>query len=293
VHRDVSIGNILSCDGHAKLADLEYAKKMGDSESHEIYETRAASELCIHLSGKSLIASQQGTVQFISIEVDSQKYQFPPCEQGLKFTSIDDYIRAMKERELRGEVTARKTVPFFHNHLHDLESLWWVAVWVVVYNYFSEGTPSRDRPIYTLQDARDQLILAQKLFPPRLDSLTRRDAFQAVGWFQRMCKPLPNNKAVIRFRLDLLREFLISHYMKMEAGYPQSVDLNTSDDIYEGFTRVFSISKTDSHGLVLDFIPAIYEKLSEEEERSKQERSKRPRSESTDDTGVSQKSQRM
>ena len=35
VHRDVSIGNILFSDGHAKLADLEYAKKMGDSKSHE------------------------------------------------------------------------------------------------------------------------------------------------------------------------------------------------------------------------------------------------------------------
>ena len=42
VHRDVSIGNILSYDGHAKLADLEYAKKMGDLKSNEM---RTASNL--------------------------------------------------------------------------------------------------------------------------------------------------------------------------------------------------------------------------------------------------------
>ena len=54
MHRDVSIGNILSCDGHAKLVDLEYAKDLNDSNGHE---TRTASESPIALAGKSLIAS--------------------------------------------------------------------------------------------------------------------------------------------------------------------------------------------------------------------------------------------
>jgi hypothetical protein len=43
----VSIGNILSYNGQAKLADLEYAKKMGDLTSHE---TRAVSEFTITLN---------------------------------------------------------------------------------------------------------------------------------------------------------------------------------------------------------------------------------------------------
>ena len=50
----MSIGNILSCDGHAKLADLEYAKKMGDLKSDEM---RTASESPITLSGNSLKVS--------------------------------------------------------------------------------------------------------------------------------------------------------------------------------------------------------------------------------------------
>jgi hypothetical protein len=40
----VSIGNILSCDGHGKLADLEYAKKTSDLTSHD---ERTASEFPI------------------------------------------------------------------------------------------------------------------------------------------------------------------------------------------------------------------------------------------------------
>ena len=48
----MSIGNIMSYDGHAKLSDLEYAKKTSDLTSHE---KRMASESSITLYGKSLI----------------------------------------------------------------------------------------------------------------------------------------------------------------------------------------------------------------------------------------------
>jgi hypothetical protein len=64
--------------------------------------------------------------------------------------------------------------------------------------------------------------------------------------------------------LNVLRRLLISHYSVIEAGYPLSVDPNSSnDDIYDHFTRLFSNLKTVSHDLVLDFIPDIYAKLFE------------------------------
>jgi Fungal protein kinase len=277
VHRDVSIGNILSCDGHAKLADLEYARKMGDLKSHN---TRPASEYSISLSGKSLIASQQGTMQFMSIEVAAQTYLFvPPAPR----TMLDDFFSARKQ----GEWMAQTEVPFSHNHLHDLESLWWVAVWMVFYNYFSEGTPSRDPPSLTLQDAEDLLRLAEILFPPMLSSTGRQIGFQHPTSFLRTCDQLPRNETVIYGGLNHLRQLLISNYSDIEAGYPLSVDPNTSkDDIYDDFTRVFSRLKTVSQDLVLNFIPDIYTKL------LKGEKPKHPRPESTNDTGVAQKTAR-
>ena len=36
VHRDVSTGNIISHDGHGKMADLKYAKKIGTGGAHEV-----------------------------------------------------------------------------------------------------------------------------------------------------------------------------------------------------------------------------------------------------------------
>jgi hypothetical protein len=139
---------------------------------------------------------------------------------------------------------------------------------VVFYNYFSEGTSSRDRPSFTLRDAGDQLNLAQILFPPVLESFTRRLGFQHPDAFLDACERLPHNKKPIYDGLDLLRRLLISQYTVVEAGYPQSVDPNSSnDDIYDHFTQLFSTLKTVSHDLVLDFIPEIYEKLLEGKDR--------------------------
>jgi len=223
-------------------------------------------------------------MQFMSIEVAAQTFLFCPSDPGLSLSELDEFVSATEQ----DEGTAQTEVPFSHNHLHDLESLWWVAVWVVFYNYFSKGTSTRDRPSFVLQDVQDHLKLARILFPPVFESATRIRGFQLSKSFQKICDGLPRNKKAISERLNLLRRLLIRDYSAIEAGYPLSVDSNSSnDEIYDGFTRLFSRSKTDSHDLVLDFIPDFYEKL------SKGENPKRPRSESMNDTpGVARKTRR-
>jgi hypothetical protein len=279
VHRDLSLGNILSCDGHAKLSDLEYAKRVGDLKSHEM---RTASESPITLCGESLIG--QGTMHFMSIEVAARNFLFFPSDPGLSLTELDGFVSAMEQ----DGGTAQSNVPFSHNHLHDLESLWWVAVWVVFHNHFSDGAPS-----FTLQDAEAQCKLARTLFPLVLESSARRQSFQTPGSFKHTCDALSRNKKAICVRLDGLRRLLINHYSAVEAGYPVSVDPNSSsDEIYDGFTRTFSTLQSMSGDLALYFIPDIYANLLKDEKMLKGENSKRARSESTKDRGVAQKNQR-
>ena len=207
-------------------------------------------------------------MHFMSVEVAAQKFLFVPSDTGPSSTELTAETEQDKGTE----------VPFSHNHLHDLESLWWVAVWVVFYNNFSDGTPS---PSLKRRDVEKQLNLARTLFPPASNDTDRRDGFQARKTFQRTCEGLPRNKKLIYDRLNLLRRLLIQHYNLIEAGYPLSVDPNSSTDfIYDEFTRLFSNSKTDSHDLMLDFIPNIYTKL------LKGESSKRSRPESTNDAGL-------
>jgi hypothetical protein len=113
-----------------------------------------------------LPASEQGTMEFMSVEVAAQRFLFAPPDLGFSSSEVGGFLSAAKQ----DVGTAEIEVPFSHNHLHDLESLWWVAVWVVFYNYFSEGTPSHDSPSFTLRDAGDQLNLGRILSPPVLQS---------------------------------------------------------------------------------------------------------------------------
>ena len=209
-------------------------------------------------------------MHFMSIEAAAHDFLFEPSVRSSVASSsssnFDQLLDAMKKRKV-------PEIPFFHNHLHDLESLWWVAVWVIFYNNFSEPEPS-----FTFQDAQLRLGLARKLFPHTLDSMTRQNGFKIPSSFRKICKTLPHNKEDIYNSLDLLREFLIDHYEAVEKGYPQSIDLDASkEDIYDVFTLGFSKLQTLSDGLVLHFVPEIYSRLL-----------KRPRSESTNDTGAGQ-----
>ena len=216
-------------------------------------------------------------MNFMSIEVAVQNFLFRPSNTGFNPSDIDGFFASQGR--------APTNVPFSHNHLHDLESLWWVAVWMVFYNKFSGGTSSCAGP-FTLQDVQAQLTLAGNLFPPILNSATRRDGFQLSDSFQKACDKLPDNKTAICRGLDFLRRLLISHYNIIEANWPVSVDPNSSnDDIYDNFIRLFSKLKDASHDVNLDYIPDIHAKLLKEEK-------KRTRSDSATATVVGRKAPR-
>ena len=216
-------------------------------------------------------------MHFMAIEVAAQRYLFSPKPKRKRGPTTFDKAFSAK---LQKEVTK---VPFSHNHLHDLESLWWVTAWVVFYHSFSKGTTPRDCP--TLQDANDQLLLTAKLFPPVPASAARHDSFQIDGSFLEIHGELPKNKRDAHICLDLLREVLISHYEDVEAEYPLINSNASEDDIYDTFTKGFSTLKSKYHGVALKSIQDIRTELSKP-------KNKRPRSESTNDSGAAQKNRR-
>ena len=215
----------------------------------------------------------------MSIEVAAQLFLFVPSSPAGSPSDFDEYFSTGKREKEMPEID----VPFSHNHLHDLESLWWVTVWVVFYHSFSEGTTPRHR--LTLQDATVQLNLARKLFPPGLESLSRHSSFQIGRPFKGICNQLPPNKKVACFGLVFLREHLIKHFMAIEAEYPLINPNASTDNIYDAFTQTFSGLKSRYHDFTLKPIQDIYVELLKPE-------NKRPRSESTIDTGVARKNAR-
>lgn len=255
MHRDVSIGNILYYDDKGKLADLEYAKKTTSLASHEL---RTASESPISLSGKSLIVSQQGTIQFISVEATQKIYIFAPLPD------------------------CRMSPPLFlPNHLHDLESLWWVANWVAFYNHIIPMPANITKKyVSELQKSTDDLLKeANKIFIPTSEMLSRRQEFlmNLTSYTTVEDLPWPNNEILTEL-LDL-RGHLCRHYRDIEIT-PGTVDPSSSDyEIYDRFTETFSTKIQDNYkGFKLIFIPGLHK-----------HKKVRPRSESPNGIGVPKK----
>jgi tRNA (Thr-GGU) A37 N-methylase len=212
-------------------------------------------------------------MNFMSIKVAAHIFLFLP-QQSTEPTKFQHKLRRIQEQiSIKNNKSAK--LPFVHNHLHDLESLWWVAVWVVFYNHLSDTQQSNQAPLSNLQEVEHQLAYTRTLFPSIMGSVGRRDAFQQL--FLKVCNELPSNKHTVCSYLDLLQHSLIEHYSKVESMLPHFIDLTASkDDIYDNFRETFScLQELD---VILTFILDIHAEL--------RQNLKRPRAESTNDPGV-------
>ncbi|KAI5996896.1 hypothetical protein F5J12DRAFT_725499 [Pisolithus orientalis] len=133
VHRDVSTGNALRAGEVGKLADLEYAKRMN---------SKASNEVCT------------GTLDFMACEVEAQKYLFEPP----KVLSVADFFKDNKDKD---------KFPYKFNPLHDMESLWWIATWILYRHVDKVGH----------QQSEAQRKWFDELFPGRFNA--RFSAFSA------------------------------------------------------------------------------------------------------------------
>ncbi|KAH9474518.1 hypothetical protein JR316_0012979 [Psilocybe cubensis] len=123
VHRDISDGNILACKKEgsdsqpskiwqAKLTDLEYARPFQRPDE-------AAAD------------PKTGTPFFMPIEIFKQEYFY---RKGLEQPEDDvDYIAS---RGRRRAVKAAKNDIVTHNFQHDLESVWWLILYLIVSRVF-------------------------------------------------------------------------------------------------------------------------------------------------------------
>ncbi|KEP46548.1 putative kinase domain protein [Rhizoctonia solani 123E] len=92
------------------IADLEYAKEIDDPRvPHEV---------------------KTGTAAFMATEVAFMKHS-----RLSEFRSECKRPNSLEEEELRDRrpVKSKPLPPFRHNELHDLESFWWVCVWMMLY----------------------------------------------------------------------------------------------------------------------------------------------------------------
>ncbi|PBK69868.1 hypothetical protein ARMSODRAFT_956676 [Armillaria solidipes] len=153
VHRDISAGNIILCNGVGRISDLEYAKK--------------------YLSHGSLNDPKTGTPVFMAVEVQATDYIFLPRQPLLP--GLDDHT------------VRRARPPFLHNYLHDIESLFWIGFHAL----FSSVPAIYSRGQLAQRDQQRELF--NDLFPHRLEgSHERRHFFVDAEFLDTTEKALPD-----------------------------------------------------------------------------------------------------
>ncbi|THH04754.1 hypothetical protein EW146_g10093, partial [Bondarzewia mesenterica] len=223
VHRDISIGNILVLNGRAKISDLEYAKKVEHDRTHDV---------------------RTGTAAFMPVETASQCYQFvpkkpPKLDLDFDFRVVSDASRgaiASLPLATSGQTQAQSTLPpYKYNPLHDLESIWWAAVYFVVnkavMNRNEEGAPHE-----VAKRVEHQRKLAISLFY----SLDGRA--NVLGTDEQFNSKVPKLHTSVRWMgfdiLEHARSLLVKQYMEVEKDLT-SITETAANGLHIPFFKLF------------------------------------------------------
>ncbi|KAJ3780443.1 hypothetical protein GGU10DRAFT_380622 [Lentinula aff. detonsa] len=190
VHRDISDGNLYYYKERdiGLIGDLEYAKKV-EVQSHR--NVRA------------------GTPHFMASEAISDAYLFYPITPK----PPRDPLHFVRSYELHGPrksplgVVDPEDPPFNHNALHDIESVWWVLVYTILFNEDPAG-PS--------QHTSTRQHLMNKLFDGQLNN-TSRFYFLRNAQFNGC---LPSSFSSLEPALQEYAKHLTAAFSAAEKDYP-------------------------------------------------------------------------
>ncbi|KAJ3753441.1 hypothetical protein EV360DRAFT_87785 [Lentinula raphanica] len=211
VHRDISGGNVYWF-AHANaglLGDFEYAVKTSEKRHHDV---------------------RTGTPFFMAAETMCDKYIYTPrnLTEEDPPTTLTDALNPAGEDAAPVPMAGPKP-PFSYNPLHDLESIWWIIVYVL---FFNDDKSFRSPEPEIRQDQME------KLFHGRLDSYERQQFLEDVGegdianlkkWISPTLLPALN-------LLFPLASKLITAYTSSEKTYPKEID-DRRFNIHHIFTK--------------------------------------------------------
>lgn len=200
----------------------------------------------------------QGTPYFVSVEADNQLYAFE--EEDSKFTTpvgeipIDNWLGDSEIENVPYVGTTELTplTPFRHNPLHDLESLWWIAVYFVVKRVAYRTNPNK---VDTKWTSHAQRAYATELFSC---NATRYFVMKRASDFRsKMNIVHPSVKPIVLILSDL-RDMLASRYTKAEKN-AASIEYTCADGLHEKFIRAFTLISQAKKLQEIELVPFDHE----------------------------------
>ena len=120
---------------------------------------------------KNVLTPVKGTRDFLAVEAADRRYLYlPPMDKKLR----EARRKALVEGRMKDLARLQEHgLPprFFHNDLHDLESLWWIAVWKL-FNYGAKSEASLTS-VDLKARAKQRQLARNSLFPPSDETLRR------------------------------------------------------------------------------------------------------------------------
>ena len=115
----------------------------------------------------------------------------------------------------------RHRIPFWANYIHDLESIWWISVWVLY--RFRKATEKRRVLTKVSEDHSCKLFLKPDSPLPRLTFLTLNNSFK--NYIENIPHPLYNLK---KFVVEC-RQKLLSAYETIESSMKVNLPIYMTD----------------------------------------------------------------
>jgi len=251
IHGDFTPGNVIVVGETTKLSDLGLAKrwavdqlkestKQGDTPSHVGGDLPMVGSLLCFVGYTD---PSQGTLRFMVIEVEAVQYMFlPKLDEDFGYLDIGDrsiqddwMIEADGEERAKspnGEDRAIGSTQnptkrtFLHNPLHDYESVWWVAVWFVVY--------------CELDGVADEVM--ERV---RYETYKSRFLTFGMGRIIQICALLPPALRPLGEVLVKMRDILVCAYRSFEETFDTSKTLLVVHEL----KKCLEVLKQRSHGL--------------------------------------------
>ncbi|KAG8697031.1 hypothetical protein FRC11_000317 [Ceratobasidium sp. 423] len=192
IHRDVSSGNILLVDPHGNkrgvIMDLEYAKAIDD--------TSAPHDVAV------------GTAAFMATEVGLMQHHWLRT------------LRAGQVPTSPPETPPPDLPPFRHNPLHDMESVWWLCLWMMFYLSLSE------------EKTQEQSLHFHRIF---CGQHAKRDFCESVMFepLDRYLSAIPALSSTIEIWIKRLNRFYCYCYQQQDSSTNPPAILRVGDDVVE------------------------------------------------------------
>ncbi|KAJ3825720.1 hypothetical protein F5880DRAFT_1550310 [Lentinula raphanica] len=198
VHRDISGGNVYWFE-KAKmglLGDFEYAVHQSEKRHHDV---------------------RTGTPFFMAGETMSNDYLYvptaeaPPDQDMVSFTPQQEAVTP-------APVVSEPDLPFSYNPLHDLESIWWILVYVIVFKDVEDERLRSPKP-----DSRQTMM--NELFHGQIDESGRQKFLRTMtrGRIDTVQCLSSSFDPVLKLLVPLASR-LVAAYTSSEKTHPDKID---------------------------------------------------------------------